>query len=174
MATTDGAKFKFRWENFRYDKKIEPHEKTTLHSPAVVKLAGVDDVDEWHEKILRFINDLKASGKLTDYNQIAFLFNSVKHPRVTALARFLEENHINVYSPRSDMFFQRDEIRLALGCLMLMFPRYIQGLENGDYTFLQPAHLTYYRNCIMTANEYLTKPENAELLKWIRRVGKIM
>lgn len=173
MATTDGAKFKFRWDNFRYDKRIEPHEKTTLHSPAVVKLAGVDDTDEWHEKILRFIKKLKASGKLTDYNQIAFLFNSVKHPRVTALARFLEENHINVYSPRSDMFFQRDEIRLALGCLMLMFPRYIQGLENGDYTFLQPEHLTYYRNCIMTANEYLTKPENAELLKWIRRRGKV-
>ena len=100
MATTDGAKFKFRWDNFRYDKRIEPHEKTTLHSPAVVKLAGVDDTDEWHEKILQFIKDLKASGKLTDYNQIAFLFNSVKHPRVTALARFLEENHINVYSPR--------------------------------------------------------------------------
>lgn len=173
MATTDGAKFKFRWENYRYDKRIEPHEKTTLHSPAAVKLAGVDDTDEWHKKILCFINDLKASGKLTDYNQIAFLFNSVKHSRVTALARFLEENHINVYSPRSDMFFQRDEIRLALGCLMLMFPRYIQGLENGDYTFLQPEHLTYYRNCIMTANEYLTKPENAELLKWIRRRGKV-
>ena len=172
MATTDGAKFKFRWDNFRYDKRIEPHEKTSLHSPAVVKLAGVDDTDEWHEKILQFINDMKASGKLTDYNQIAFLFNSVKHPRVTALARFLEENHINVYSPRSDMFFQRDEIRLALGCLMLMFPRYIQGLENGDYTFLQPEHLTYYRNCIMAANEYLTQPENSDLLKWIRRRGK--
>lgn len=172
MATTDGAKFKFRWENFRYNKKIEPHEKTRLHSPAVVKLASADDTDEWHEKILRFINDLKSSGTLTDYNQIAFLFNSVKHPRVTALARFLEKNHINVYSPRSDMFFQRDEIRLALGCLMLMFPRYIQGLENGDYTFLQPEHITYYRNCIMTANEYLTRPENAELLKWMRHRGK--
>ena len=172
MATTDGAKFKFRWENFRYDKKIEPHEKTTLHSPAVVKLAGVDDTDEWHEKILRFINDLKSSGKLTDYNQIAFLFNSVKHPRVTALARFLEENHINVYSPRSDMFFQRDEIRLALGCLMLMFPRYIQGLENGDYTFLQPEHITYYRNCVMAANEYLMQPEHSDLLKWIRHKRK--
>lgn len=172
MATTDGAKFKFRWENFRYDKKIEPHEKTALHTPAVVKLAGVDDTDEWHEKILRFITDLKTSGKLTNYNQIAFLFNSVKHPRVTALARFLEENHINVYSPRSDMFFQRDEIRLAIGCLMLMFPRYVQGLENGDYTFLQSEHLTYYRNCIILANEYLTQPENRELLKWIRRRGK--
>lgn len=173
MTTTDGTKFKFRWDNFRFDKKIEPHKKTTLHSPAVVKLAGIDDTDGWHERILQFINDLKASGKLTDYNQIAFLFNSVKHPRVTALARFLEENRINVYSPRSDMFFQRDEIQLALGCLMLMFPRYVQGLENGDYIFLQPEHVTYYRNCIMMANEYLTQPKNAQLLKWIRRRGKV-
>jgi DNA helicase-2/ATP-dependent DNA helicase PcrA len=172
MATTDGAKFKFRWDNFRYNKRIEPHEETTLHSPAVVKLASEDDIDEWHEKILHFINELKESGKLTDYNQIAFLFSSVKHPKVTALARFLEENHINVYSPRSDMFFQRDEVRLTLGCLMLMFPRYVKGLEDGDYTFLQPEHLTYYRTCIMIANEYLTKPENAELLKWIRHKGK--
>ncbi len=173
MATTDGAKFNFRWDNYRYDKRIEPHERTALHSPAVVKLAGVDDTDEWYEKILRFINDLKGSGKLTDYNQIAFLFNSVKHPRTMALACFLEENHISVYSPRSDMFFQRDEIRLALGCLMLMFPRYVQGLENGEFTFLRLEHLTYYRNCIITANEYLTKPENAELLKLIRRRGKV-
>ena len=147
------------------NKKIEPHENTSLHSPAVVKLVGVDDEDEWHENILRFISRLKESGKLKDYNQIAFLFNSVKHPRVTKLARFLEDNHINVYSPRSDMFFQREEIRLALGCLMLMFPRYVQGLENGDYSFLQPNHITYYRNCIMTANEYLIQPDNKDLLK---------
>ena len=70
------------------------------------------------------------------------------------------------------MFFQRDEIRLALGCLMLMFPHYVQRLENGEYTFLQPEHLTYYRNCIMLANEYLTQPEHTALLKWIRRRGK--
>jgi DNA helicase-2/ATP-dependent DNA helicase PcrA len=172
MATTDGAKFKFNWDNFRYPKRIEPREKTIMQSPAVAKLASVDDTDEWHEKILNFINKLREAGKLTDYNQIAFLFSSVKHPKVTALARFLEKNHINVYSPRSDMFFQRDEVRLTLGCLMLMFPRYVQGLENGDYVFLKPEHITYYRNCIMTANESLTKPESAELLKWIRHKGK--
>ncbi|MBD5525968.1 MAG: ATP-dependent helicase [Lachnospiraceae bacterium] len=173
MMTTDGAKFRFRWDKFRYDKRIEPHEKTMLNSTAVVKIAGIDDEDEWHEKILGFIIELKESGKLKDYNQIAFLFNSVKHKRVTALANFLEENHINVYSPRSDMFFERDEIRLTLGCLMLMFPRYVQGLENGEYIFLKPEHITYYRNCIIMANEYVTKPDNKELLKWLRNRGKI-
>ena len=173
MATTEGAKFKFEWKNFRYSKKIEAHAQLRLSSPAVVKLAGVEDEDEWHDNILRFIHQLKDSGKLTDYNQIAFLFSSVKHPRVKALADFLEKNQINVYSPRSDMFFDRYEIRLALGCLMLMFPRYVQGLENGDYPTLSQEHITYYRQCIMLANEYLLKPENKSLLQWIRRTGKI-
>ena len=173
MITTDGARFRFRWRNFRYDKTIEPHEKTTLHSPAAVKLASKDDEDEWHAKILSFIRKLEASGKLTDYNQIAFLFNSVKNARATNLARFLESNGINVYSPRSDMFFQRPEIRLMLGCLMLMFPIYVKGLEAQEYQYLQTDHYRYYRGCIEAANEYLSKPEAADFRNWIRRRGKL-
>lgn len=172
MSTTSGAKFRFEWKNFRYDKKIVPHEHTNLKSPAVVKMSGVDDTDEWHEKILKFITDLKESGKLTDYNQIAFLFRSVRGQQVTDLAKYLEKHGINVYSPRSDMFFKRDEIRLALGCLMLLFPVYVNGLENGEYRFLQPEHITYYRNCIKLANDYMAKPEHVDLKKWIRHMGK--
>lgn len=104
MCTTSGAKFKFDWDKYRYEKQIVPHNKSDIQSPAVVKLFSEDDEDEWHEKILEFIKKLKASGKLEDYNQLAFLFSSVKHERVTSLANFLEKNGINVYSPRSDMF----------------------------------------------------------------------
>ena len=172
MMTTDGAKFKFQWDRFRYHKKIEPHEKSTLKSPAVVKLSSVNEEEQWHENILHFIHELKASGKLTDYNQIAFLFQSVKNSRVKALAHFLEENHINVYSPRSDLFFQREEIRLALGCLMLLFPRYVQGLENDDYTFLQSGCRSYYQSCIRLANEYLAQPEYSDLRNWIHHCGE--
>lgn len=173
MATTDGAKFKFDWDKYRYQKKIEPHAKSTISSPAVVKLASIDDEDEWHEKILKFITNLKDSGKVTNYNQIAFLFSSVKHERVTRLAAFLETNHINVYSPRSDMFFGREEIKIALGTMMLLFPKYVMGLENDEYQFLQPEHSRYYRDCIFAANEFLTKPENTEFMKWVRNHGKV-
>ena len=172
METTDGAKFKFRWDKFRYNKHIQPHEKTTLTVPAVVKLAGKNDDDEWHDKVLAFIQQAKESGRLKDYNQIAFLFHSVRHQKVTSLARFLENNGINVYSPRSDMFFRRKEIRLALGCLMMMFPQYVRGLEDGAYKFLQQEHITYYRDSIILANELLKQPEFAELRKWMRRQGK--
>lgn len=168
MGTTNGSSFNFDWGNFRYLKKIDPFRKSTIQSPAVVKLASKDDPDEWREKIYEFITELKNAGKISDYNQIAFLFSSVKHPRVTELANFLEDKNINVYSPRSDMFFKRDEIRLALGCLLLMFPRYVVGLENGDYTSLQPEHAHYYTDCITFANDHLAKPEHADLQKWIQ------
>ncbi len=172
MSTTEGSKFKFEWGRYRYAKCIDSHAKTTRNSPSVIKLSSLEDTDEWHERILGFINKLKESGKITDYNQIAFLFSSVKHARVTALANFLEHNGINVYSPRSDMFFKRDEIMLTLGCLMLMFPVYVKGLENGEYSFLQNEHYFYYRDCIVLANQFVTKPENKELLKFIKRHGK--
>lgn len=172
ISTTDGAKFKFDWGKFRYDKHIVPHSESALNSPAVVKLSSEDDEDEWHEKILSFINALKSSGKLTDYNQIAFLFSSVKKLQVIELANFLEANGINVYSPRSDMFFKRKEIMLVIGCLMLMFPKYVEGLSKGEYKYLQADNSTYYRDCIISANEMLVLPENKELKKFIRSCGK--
>lgn len=140
MITTSGSKFKFEWDKFRYDKRIVANETSKIESPCVVKLASKDDEDEWHERVLDFINRLKNSGKIQDYNQLAFLFSSVKHERVISLARFLESNHINVYSPRSDMFFRREEVMQALGCMMLMFPNYVKGLENGEYKFLDNTH----------------------------------
>jgi len=172
MATTDGPNFRFNWDGYRYEKKIIPHEQSKRKSPCVVKLSSKDDPDEWHQQVLDFIYDLKESGKLTDYNQLAFLFNSVKHPRVTDLSEFLEKNGINVYSPRSDMFFKREEVKLVLGCLMLMFPRYVHGLENMEYQYLQTEHYSYYRQCIQTANELLKKEENKELRSFIKSRGK--
>lgn len=172
MSTTSGANFKFEWDKYRYEKQIVPHEKSSIQSPAVVKLFSKDDEDEWHEKILEFIVKLKESGKLSDYNQLAFLFSSVKHQRVTALANFLEKSGINVYSPRSDMFFKRDEIKLAIGCLMLMFPKYVLKFEKQEFGFLQAEHYRYYKECIVAANEYVTKPENKALLQFMRSHGK--
>ena len=172
MITTSGSKFKFEWDKFRYDKRIVANETSKIESPCVVKLASKDDEDEWHERVLDFINRLKNSGKIQDYNQLAFLFSSVKHERVISLARFLESNHINVYSPRSDMFFRREEVMQTLGCMMLMFPNYIKGLENGEYKFLDNTHYFYFRDCIKAANEFVTKPENLELKRFIRAHGK--
>lgn len=169
MSTTDGSKFKFNWDKFRYDKQIVPHEQSKISSPCVVKLSSEDNEGDWHYMILEFIRKLKDSGKLTDYNQLAFLFSSVKHKRVTDLAEYLEANGISVYSPRSDMFFQREEIMLLLGCVLLMFPRYVQGIENMEYQY---APSIYYKACIKSANELLKQEGYKDLRNFIKNRGK--
>ena len=172
MSTTSGANFKFEWKNYRYDKKIIPHTKTKIKSRAVVKLDSDNSIENWYEKILLFILKLISSGKVTDYNQIAFLFKSVKHEKVQGLADYLEKMGIKVYSPRSDLFFKREEIKLTLGCLMLMFPKYVIVLEEMGYRFLKTEHYSYFRSCIETANKYLSNPEYKALLRWIRQKGR--
>ncbi|MBQ3718620.1 MAG: ATP-dependent helicase, partial [Methanomicrobium sp.] len=114
MSTTDGSKFRFDWGRYRHRKTIVPHEQSKILSPCVVKLSSEYGLDEWYQEIYDFIQKLKSSGKLTDYNQLAFLFRSVKNDKVKGLAEFLEFNGVNVYSPRSDMFFDREEIKLVL------------------------------------------------------------
>jgi len=167
MAVTGGHSFKFDWGKYRYPKTIEAFAKSTINSPCVVKLSSFRDESKWHENILNFINKLMHSGKVKNYNQIAFLFSSVKNKSAISLAKFLESNGISVYSPRSDMFFKRNEIMLTLGCMMLMFKEYVIGLKNGEYKHLQQSEFQYYEDCICAADELLKRPENRELKNFI-------
>lgn len=171
MITTSGSKFKFEWDKFRYDKRIVANETSKIESPCVVKLASKDDEDEWHERVLDFINRLKNSGKIQDYNQLAFLFSSVKHERVISLARFLESNHINVYSPRSDMFFRREEVMQALGCMMLMFPNYVIGkIEPTIWRTNKLTGMVDFKNILLTSR--VVNNEGNEILRSILETGK--
>ncbi len=163
----------FDWENFRLEKKIEPKEKSALKSPAVVKQNISGKPDKWFSEILSFILELKESGKLSDYNQVAFLFRSVKRDRTIALASFLESNGISVYSPRSNMFFKRDEIMLLMGILMLMFPFFVLGLEENSYEYLSEGNSEYFFLCLEKAKTLLQKPESKALKNWVVQKGLI-
>ena len=167
MSETEGDGFRFEWGNCRYPKEIKAQQKSTLKSSAVVKLTGADEED-WHEKLLDLILTLKRSGKIRDYNQIAFLFKSVKNSRVRELSGYLESHGVNVYSPRSDLFFDREEIRLAVGCLLLLFPDYLQAVKSGEARYLKSDHLSYYTDCGILAESTLEKPEYAGLSGWVR------
>lgn len=158
----------FQWNIFRHNKRIVPNKKTAHHSPAAVKIDGAKDESVWHERILKFITKLKETGKISDYNQIAFLFSSVKSDEAARLARYLESHRIKVYSPRSNMFFDRPEVRLSLGCLLHMFPQYLRGLENEK----SYPHIEYYKQCASLASRYLDDSKNKTLRKWIKRKGK--
>ncbi|MBQ7168979.1 MAG: UvrD-helicase domain-containing protein [Synergistaceae bacterium] len=164
----DTGKF-FAWENFRHEKKLEAYRPAMKNNPSVMRLAGIADKSEWHEKIFHLINALKESGKLTDYSQVAFLFRSVKTPDVKALSQYLEEHNIGVYSPRSNMFFQRREIQFALGCIAAMFPEYLKALESGAFSYngSEPEYISYYRTCLSYVKRYIDRPQYSGLKKHI-------
>lgn len=189
MQTTQGKSFEFSWKkgkrNFRFDKQIIVPENKTLETPTVVTLSSENNNNYWNYKIKQFLKKLYDSGRIKDYNQVAFLFSGVKGYFVTELAKYLESEQdndpdksvIKVYSPRSGMFFQRKEIRLAIGFLILLFPNYRDGMYQydkvGSYKLLNDDNkfprttLCYYRNCVNLASEVLDQPQNAKLMQWI-------
>lgn len=153
---------------FRFDKEIIPREEEFPDVPSVLRLSVKDDTDEYHEEVLRFIRYLESERIITDYNQIAFLYRSVKSEKAKALAEYLEENGIKVFSPRSDMFFEREEIRLILGCFVTIFPQ-VEGLfEEGSTT----AGL-----CLQWSEYFIDQLQkdpigNRELIRWVLAMQK--
>lgn len=160
--------------SFRFAKKIVPRDDVFPDVATAVRLAASDTPDDatnWHTEVLGFLHGLRESGGLADWNQVAFLFRSVKNERVVALARFLEGKGVPVYSPRSNMFFEREEIRLMLGALIFLFPQFPNARQWTD-----GAHLDiwdyYDQLCFKPFTDELRKLENKSLLDWARPLAK--
>lgn len=167
MSTTDGRAYDFLWKNFRFEKKIVPPEGKRDDKVSVIKCSGQDLLDDWYEQVYSFITQLKNSGVLTDYNQIAMLCRSVKGDKITGMIEFLEEHGIKVYSPRSEMFFERKEIKQVIGCMILCFPEYIRKLQQRDFAFDFERLYEYYdTQCIAAAKELILQYRDT-LGKWI-------
>lgn len=159
---------------FRFAKQIVPRDDVFPDVPTVVRLAASDDKDDttnWHAEVLAFLNGLKASGQLADWNQVAFLFRSVKNDKVVALARFLEAQGVPVFSPRSNMFFEREEIRLMIGALIFLFPQFpkVRAWAEGVHLDIWDY---YDHQCFKPFTDELRKPENKPLLDWARPLAK--
>jgi DNA helicase-2/ATP-dependent DNA helicase PcrA len=159
---------------FRFAKQIVPREDDFPDMPTAVRLAASDDKGDatnWHAEVLAFLNGLKASGQLADWNQVAFLFRSVKNDKVVALARFLESEGVPVFSPRSNMFFEREEIRLMIGALIFLFPQFpkVRAWAEGVHLDIWDY---YDQLCFKPFTAELRKPENKPLLDWARPLAK--
>jgi DNA helicase-2/ATP-dependent DNA helicase PcrA len=124
--------------------------------------------EEWQREILAFLRALRSQGTLTDWNQVAFLFYSVRNPEVVALANFLEANKIPVYSPRADRFFERDEVRLILGALIALFPQFQEVSRKTDEPC--PEIWDYYdRLCLPAISAALQESGNDGLRDFVER-----
>ncbi len=152
---------------FRYAKTMQPRTDTFPSAPVVLKLAA-HTPDAWQQEVFDFLQALRAAGTLSDWNQVALLFRSVKKPQVRDLANFLESQGIPVYSPRANQFFEREEIRLMLGALIFLFPQFPEVRKWDDDAFLKIWEY-YDEHCFQPFADELRKPEHADLLKWVRR-----
>ena len=159
---------------FRFAKQIVPREDDFPDLPTAVRLTASDDngdTTNWHAEVLAFLNGLKNSGQLSDWNQVAFLFRSVKNDKVVAVARFLEAQGVPVFSPRSNMFFEREEIRLMIGALIFLFPQFPKVRAWAEGVTL-PIWDYYDHQCFKPFIDELRKPENKAMLDWARPLAK--
>lgn len=164
MDTTEGRDFKFDWKKYRYPKAIVPAKEHECDEPAVIQCLTKEE-NFINKKVLNELKELLDSGKIKDLNQIAFLFRSVKSGVVKELADFLEKNGIPVYSPRSNMFFERNEIKLFIGTMIMLCPQYLQLVLRGE---ANKSVNGYYAECIKFAKSYLSKAESKEMFEWMK------
>lgn len=155
-------------KTFRFDKEIVPREDKFPDTPVVLRLTAENNTDEYHEEVLRFIRYLEQEHIISDYNQIAFLYRSVKSDKAKALAEFLETHGIKVFSPRSEMFFEREEIQLILGCIVTVFPQVEKLFEPGTTT---------YSLCMQWGEQFVKALEadpirNRDLIRWVLALQK--
>ena len=153
----------FDGKTFRFDKEIVPRDEAFPRVPSVLRLSAEDDAELYHAEVLRFIQYLDKEHIISDYNQIAFLYRSVKSEKAKALANYLEEHGVRVFSPRSDMFFEREEIKLILGCLVTIFPQVEELFDEKT---------TIYDLCMHWGESFICRlqenpKENKDLIRWV-------
>ena len=159
-------------ETFRYEKTIQPREDDFHELPTVLKVSSDGSQEDYFEEVYQFIMELESSGTLKDRNQLAFLFRSVKNDQVIELANYLEVRGIQVFSPRSALFFEREEVQLLLGALIFIFPNLFDDLK-----WSKDAHLDvwdYYERCkVRFADELRSDFEKHQaLLSWAQEKSK--
>lgn len=164
----------FDWDRYRYEKQIGPPEDAVFEAyPSVVKLAADGDQGQWETNVGDFIHFCLQKRVIKDYNQICFLFRSVKNDKVLSLIETLSDKGISVFAPRSDLFFSRPEIQIALGLLLLIF-RNIDAIF-AAHSINDIETLDYYKQCRDLAATSIRADLEAseELRKWLGEVSKL-
>ena len=162
MGTTDWQEGDKR---FRFDKKILPSTPRTTPYPSVFKVSGEDAQDNWASEMTTFLQEFKSKGVIKDWNQVAFLFRSVRNPNVVAFANALESAGIPIYAPRSNMYFERREVRLLVGALLFLFPQYGSIRQTREGMSL---HVwAYYDGCLQDFIHHIKNGTDSQVGPWV-------
>lgn len=157
-------------KSFRFDKVIEAANPNPSANPTVFKVSGDDGGENWAEDTIAFLKQQRSSGVIKDWNQVAFLFRSVRNPKVVAFANDLEAAGIPIYAPRSNMFFERAEIKLMIGAVLFMFPQYGSIRQTREGMTLQV--WTYYDECLGDFIAHLKGGTDPQIAAWAAGMAK--
>ncbi len=161
------------WEGdrcFRYGKETIPRDGEFPAYKPVLKVTGKESESEWRKRLIEFLKYNKTKGIIKDWNQVALLFSSVRHRSARELADSFEGAGIPVYSPRSNLFFDREEVRLVVGAMIFLFPNFPEIRQKYLKTHLPI--WDYYDECISEFFGEVEKDKNQELLNWCREKRK--
>ena len=152
---------------YRYNKIVEEQDKEFPKNQTVIKVSGKNNEDDWSEEVYEFLINLKEKNIIDDWNQVAFLFKSVRNHRVTKLANDLENRGINIYSPRSNMFFDREEIKLMIGAIISIFPQFPEVRKWNENAHLK--EWEYFDDCFKLFANEVRKEKNSDLKNWMQK-----
>ena len=119
-------------KQYRIGKTIEAHRQDK--KPAVVASTAATP-DAVAAEIAGLVVDLLKKKKVTDPNQIAFLFPSLKATCVEKMQAALEAQGLKVYAPRASRFLELPEITDFVGIVVQILgkPHYNEDFAAGDY-----------------------------------------
>lgn len=116
---------------YRVTKNIEPHRVDEAASVVASTAGKPEDV---YTEIAGLVRQLIDAGKVTDPNQIAFLFPSLKSEHVQRAMRALEAVGLRSYAPRAGRFLEVDESIDMFGVFVRVFGKPERGAFPGrDY-----------------------------------------
>ncbi|EHO62185.1 ATP-dependent helicase [Dialister succinatiphilus] len=168
----------FAWsmenKNFRYPKKIVPGRGVKTKSPAVVSIIK-NDKDSWERNVTEFILDLKESGKISDYNQVAILSSSIKRRECVDLQQYMASQGLKVYAPRAGELFNKVEVQWVIGCLLIMFPQLKLVFQQYERANFYLDMKKYYTECILNLKNCIfndSQKRGKNLDYWVHDVRK--
>lgn len=162
------------WEGedrvYRFPKTIEAESPDRAERPVVFKVSGEDGAENWAEEAVAFLQELRSKKIIKDWNQVAFLFRSVRNEKVAGFANDIEAAGIPVYAPRSNMYFEREEIRLLIGAYMFLFPQYgsIRATREG----MQLTVWSYYDRCLSDFIAHIKSGADEQIAAWAKATAR--
>lgn len=141
------------WKGNKFEKNIVSARTEEILNSNVLHISGKTS-DENIRNTVNFIKKLKASNKISNFNQVAVLFSSFKDNNAKKLENLLNRENIEVFSPRTKVFFEMPEIKISLGLILACFKNYISISDE------------YLKSCLDSAR-YIVKIDK-KLFEWIK------